>query len=323
MNTTRRLLSGFAIAVTLAYLGIAQMDASVSCDYSRSSIGQTPLMDMTSGQTYQGLSGGLYGAGSNTRPEALDARLSAAAANIAPDANGQIVVLCIGDDTADSFCRGLLTLGGFNPAIRIINATNPAKHLEDWAGITSVSPWNTSQLLNVPNVLTANGVAATDVQVALFASAVGNFNYYLTHPFAQRQAQTVTNLGKAFAQVKLHLPNALLLVTDVQYFDYGKDSTMPSLHAEPLLGYENGFAMQQAVLNQNLSTLPVTVWAASIWADGATPRADGMQWLATTSQSTSHYQPVCAHENANGQVNGAAVIGASLLSDPMLTVFRP
>lgn len=274
------------------------------CDCTRSDSGLTPVLDLGIG-TYEGFSGGLYGGGSNVRPCALNSTVLTATAGIAPDANGQIVVAFAGDDTGNSLYVGFLQVaalhpGIFSPALRLINISTPAYHLNAWAG--------TATPVNITQKITATGVSPADVQCVIFGCKPNTQNY-ATDSFAVRHARTVKDYKSVFARIHVAAPNAVIATTDVQYADYQQNSLAPAFHLEPRYGYDMSVGMQQAILTYTGAA--VVFWACSIWANGASPRSDGLTYVC------ADYFSQCQHLNdGSGARKAAQVVFDAFRTDP-------
>ncbi|MGG8407739.1 hypothetical protein ACM614_14505, partial [Streptomyces sp. 12297] len=133
-----------AVALTL----VPQPTASVAapptdCTYNHS--GLVPLNDLGTG-TYQGVTGGLYPNGANTRPAAHNtAGVNLAQNQVLPRnaagqvdlVNGKIVLISIGmSNTTQEFQKFIQTVnawGGKNPKLVLVDGAQGGKDANAWA----------------------------------------------------------------------------------------------------------------------------------------------------------------------------------------------
>jgi len=105
----------------------------------------------------------------------------------------------------------------------------------------------------------------------------------------------LTNLGLVMRALRARYPNLRLVF--VSSCIYGGYATI-DLNPEPY-AYESGFAVKWLIesqinemrgqpgnpragtLNYTKKVAPLILWGPYLWADGATPRSDGMSWLRT------------------------------------------
>jgi hypothetical protein len=261
---------------------------------ARTSVGLLPLTELGAG-IYKGSPGGLYPGGSNTRPAAHEEAGLAAARTIRPldslgipdDSGGKIVFLSIGmSNTTQEFST-------FKPMADVDLAKNPHLVIVDGAqgGMTAsiisdlANPngngqrfWNT-----VDARLSAAGVVPAQVQIAWVKEADAG----PTAAFPN-DALTLKNELSAIARIlKARFPNIRLTYCSSRIYA-GYAST--TLNPEPF-AYQSGFAVKWLIedqingiadLNCNPDAGPVMApwlaWGPYLWADGMTPRGDGLTY---------------------------------------------
>jgi hypothetical protein len=258
------------------------------------SVGLLPLTELRAG-VYKGSPGGLYPGGSNTRPAAHEEAGLAAAHMIRPldsrgipdDSGGKIVFLSIGmSNTTQEFST-------FKPMADVDLAKNPYLVIVDGAqgGMTAsiisdlANPngngqrfWNT-----VDARLSAAGVVPAQVQIAWIKEADAG----PTAAFPN-DALTLKNELAAIARIlQARFPNIRLTYCSSRIYA-GYAST--TLNPEPF-AYQSGFAVKWLIedqingiadLNCNPDAGPVMApwlaWGPYLWADGMTPRSDGLTY---------------------------------------------
>lgn len=158
-------------------------------------------------------------------------------------------------------------------------------------------------------VLTPAGLSEKQVEVAWLSEADANPTVSL--PASNADAyQLETYLGEDLRAMKMRYPNLLLVfVSSRSYAGYASTTLNPEPYA-----YESGFAVKWLIqaqvdqmrnggavvdakagdLNYNTGVAPWIAWAPYTWADGSTPRADGLFWLA------SDYYTDGTHESQAG-----------------------
>lgn len=247
-----------------------------------------PMNDLGPGLYLGQHQGGLYPGGQNIPPAAHQAVIDAASRAIRPLDPG-------GRPTLDGLV-GFITLGMSNATMEF-GATETLVDA-DGSRNARVVMVNTAlgshpiELINDPNEdywtlldarLTAAGLTRSQVQVLWIKQAFGTAptTAFPDHALAlQEQYVLLVN------QAKQRFPNLRLAYLSSRI--YGGYSTNPQ-RFEPL-SYETGFAVKwliEAQINESDGRLrhvgadapaPVLAWGPYIWANGTTPRSDGLTW---------------------------------------------
>lgn len=262
-----------------------------------------PISDASS-WTYLGFPGGLYPDGATMPAAHHAAGLARAQAttplNAAgqPDPAGKIVLLSIGmSNTTQEFCNrgasGLCATGSFvqqalaDPAVQQTTLVM----VDGARGGQTASTWMTPSAPNYDLVrdtrLAPAGVTEQQVQVAWVK--VANAQPAASLPSANADGYTlVSQIGPIARALKIRYPNLRLVFLSNR--TYGGYATTP-LNPEPY-AYESGFAVKwviQAQITQMAggaidaragdldygTVAPWIGWGPDLWANGATPRADG------------------------------------------------
>ncbi|MEM7205039.1 MAG: hypothetical protein AAF628_32595 [Planctomycetota bacterium] len=270
----------------LAFAVAPNLGAQKVC--SRSSAGLTPLTDLGAG-TYLGQDGGLYGGGQNQPPAAHTAAGVAAGAAIQPlDAAGQpaaggtIGVLSIGmSNTSQEFSTWVdfsdLDRERAAPVV-VVDGAQSGMDAARWVSPTG-RPWSVAG-----QRLAAAGVSAAQVQAVFVKQALALPSSLL---FPAHKDELATALVAIVQNVQAMYPNVRqCFFTSRIYGGYS-----PRAERTEPLSYETGFSVRDVVLRQIAGDpalnfdpsqgpvrAPWLAWGPYIWADGLTPRADGLTW---------------------------------------------
>ncbi|MBC8646684.1 MAG: hypothetical protein H7X85_05945 [Thermoanaerobaculia bacterium] len=278
----------------------------------RASAQTTPISDLGS-TTYLGFSGGLYENGSNVPPaDHLAAGLTAAAAvqplDTAgnPSPSGKVVLVSVGmSNTTQEFCSG----GGLTPCdswtfVGQASADPAVNHstlflVNGARGSQTAATWDSPMDANYDRVRDTDLVnaGATEAQVQVAWVKVANPGPTVSLPAANSDASAlVTQMGNIVRALKTRYPNLKLVYLSSRiYAGYATTALNPEPYA-----YESGFAVKwlvQAQVDQmraggtivdpragdlNRATgAPWVGWSAYLWANGTTPRSDGLVWLVS------------------------------------------
>jgi hypothetical protein len=286
----------YSIAVLSAFLGDQPLQAA------------TPLTDLGRGYYLTEFQGGLYPNGSNQMPPVhAAAGLKKASAirprNTAgnPASNGKYVMLSIGmSNTSQEFCSGgygdcegysFTGMAETNPYVEhgplvIVNGAKGSRTAEYWD-----SPTDPDYDRIADEVLEPHGLSELQVQAAWVKVA----NLAPTVPLPSPDADAfrlVEQMGDIARALKDRYPNLHQVFFSSRIFGgYSHTSRNPEPYA-----YESGFAVKWLIeaqisqlagggidplagnLNYNNNTAPWIAWGPYMWADGMTPRSDGLVW---------------------------------------------
>ncbi|MCA1623456.1 MAG: VCBS repeat-containing protein [Acidobacteria bacterium] len=267
-----------------ALLASSSLWRALAADCTRTSMGLIPLNDLGAG-TYNGSQGGLYPGGTNTRPSAHEIagiQQSLAVrpldANGQPSASGKYVLLSIGmSNTTQEFSTFKMIADADprkNPNLVIVDGAQGGQDANDWNNPTS-NTW-----INANTRLTQAGVTAQQVQVVWLKQQFAGDNLAAFPTDAARLRDVLRGIALI---AKSKYPNLrVLYVSSRIYGNYNG----------PLRGkgaYENGFAVKWLVEDQingdprlaytgSNPPAPWIAWGPYMWADGLTPRSDGLIW---------------------------------------------
>lgn len=287
-----------------------------------------PLTDLGAG-TYNGQQGGLYAGGSNTPPSSHAANGLSASNKIAPT-NGKIGVVSIGlSNTNQEWCDAVGSLqqpcvpgtfsvvaeafGAVGHQVGFANGAQGGATANKWAD-SNHEVWDTlAQRVN------AAGLTASQIQVVWLktvnANTPGNF---------QGAKQLETDLGKIVRNVKKKYANVkLIFLSSRIYHGYAQGG-------EPG-AYESGFGVKWVIDAQvkqragggvdpesgdlSEAAAPWIGWAAYLWANGTTPRKDGLVWLPQDFSDGTHPDP-------SGVAKVVNLLMGYFLSSPQACWFR-
>lgn len=266
-------------------------------------------MDMGS-QTYLGFEGGLYEGASNSVPAdhatvgtAREASVQALDTSGNPSSNGRIVLLSVGmSNTTQEYCSAnsappcdSWTFSGQAAADARVNHTSLAI-VNGAAGGQDARTWDSPTDTNYDRVrdtrLAPLGLTEAQVQVVWVKEADANPTASL--PSSSADAYNLeTSLGGIMRALRTRYPNVRqVFLSSRIYAGYATGTLNPEPYA-----YESGFAVKwlvQAQIDQmrnggsvvdtragdlNYTTVaPWVAWGPYLWADGLTPRSDGLIW---------------------------------------------
>lgn len=258
--------------------------------------GCVPLTDLGAG-LYQGAyPGGLYAGGANVPPAALATAAASEAAQIVPrDPAGQpdpdgfvgFVSFTMSNATLEfsPFERRADSDPNRNASVRIVNMAQNGAALD-----TLVNP-NALYWSNVQQRVQAAGLTPEQVQVAWLKMADGGPRSTV---FPDHALVTKANAVGVLQILRGTFPN--LRITYFSSRIFGGYTTHP-LRGEPV-SYETGFAVKWLIEDQQAGDpalnwdpqagpvlSPLVLWGPYLWANGPTPRSDGLVWLPADYQA--------------------------------------
>jgi hypothetical protein len=277
----KHLASAFALLLALA----ASAARAQNCNGT--STGLVPLVELGSG-LHQGYPGGLFPGGGVLRPDAHDADGLRIARTVTPldaagnpAAEGRIVLLSIGMSNCTQEFSTWIPIANSDPH------KNPRVQLVDGAqgGQTAaiIANPNANFWTVVQQRLTTAGATVNQVQAVWLKEA----NAQPTQPFPSHVQIMLPQLVQVCQNLKTKYPNCrVVFVSGRTYGGYATTTLNPEPYA-----YETSFAFQWLVRDQiggdpalNFDpgrgpvVAPYVTWGPYLWADGLTPRCDGLIW---------------------------------------------
>jgi hypothetical protein len=267
-----------------------------------------PLPDLGT-RTYLGHIGGLYPGGTNQPPADHDSAARTRRNAIRPlDINGdespfgKFVLISIGgSNTTQGWCSqrsappcaawSFMGRAAVDPAVNkytlvIVNGAAPDQDAESWMSPTS----GNFDRIKVAR-LAPLGLSENQVQIAWV-------NLSDAHPVRSLPSDSadanafLTNLAQVIRTLKIRYPNLqLVFVSSRMYGGYSSSEAYPEPYA-----YQEGFSVKWTIesqinemrgttanplagtLNYQKKSAPVVLWGPYLWANGPTPRADGVSW---------------------------------------------
>ncbi|HEV8375571.1 MAG TPA: hypothetical protein VGR38_04970 [Candidatus Polarisedimenticolia bacterium] len=310
-------VSSLILALT-AFLSSAPNASAANC--AGTSVGFIPIDDLGPG-VYQGFPGGLYPGGSDARPvsheQSLDrvGRVMLLDAQGQPDSvNGKIVLMSVGMSNTTQEFSAFKPLADADPdknsRLVIVDA---AQGGQDAATISNPSAayWS-----GVDQKLSLAGVTPLQVEAVWLKEARAQPTE--TFPL---DAQMLRDQLRAIVQIiKSRYPNTRsVYLSSRTYAGYATSSLNP----EPF-AYQSGFSVKwlveeqlggSAALNFDPAKGPVMApwlsWGSYLWADGMTPRSDGLTWACEDFRDTDG-----THPSDLGRARVAGLLLDSFKSDP-------
>ncbi len=289
--------------------------------------GIIPLNDLGPA-LYRGFPGGLYPGSTNDPPVAHETAALAAAGQIQPrdaagipDPAGFIGMIAVGmSNTTHEF-------GAFErneDANRLRNArivlldTGQGGQTAALIADPAASYWTLMM-----QRLASMGLTAAQVQIAWLKEAdAGPPDNFPVHALTLRDElkQVANNLHDKFPNLKICYLSSRI---------YGGYAAPGSLNPEPQ-AYESGFAVKWLIEDQiagdpNLNygqvtgpvRAPLLMWGPYLWADGTTPRSDGLVWLPSDLEADF------THPAPSGEQKVAGLLSGFFAHDATAQVFWP
>jgi hypothetical protein len=312
---------GLTLALVMGgFLLLQSGSPSRAWDCTGTSVGFLPLGELGTGM-YQGAQGGFYPGGSNTRPAEHDAALDRTGRMMLLDAAGQpdaaggrIVLMSIGMSNTTQEFSTFKPLADSDPQknARVV-IVDAAQGGQDAATISNP---NAAYWTNVDQKLAAAGVSPAQVQAVWLKEARAR----PTETFPD-DAVILRDQLRAIVQIlKSRYPNTRAVYLDGRTYG-GYAST--TLNPEPY-AYQSGFAVKWVIeeqlaggpaLNFDPARGPVAApwlsWGAYLWADGLTPRADGLTWACADFVESDG-----THPSVSGRQKVANLLLDFFKSDP-------
>jgi hypothetical protein len=276
--------------------------ASSATGCGRTSVGFTPLNDLGTG-SYKGQVGGLYPGGSNARPASHESAGLARAWAIVPmdrggvsDAAGRYVLVSIGMSNTTQEFSAFKTLSDADATrdrhLAVVDGAQGGQTAQLWSS-PGCPCWTT---LN--DRLTSAGVTAAQVTVAWIKQADSN----PTTGWPGHVKTLQDELAAIVSIAGLRFPNLKLIYLSSRiYAGYATTTLNPEPYA-----YEGAFAVKGLIDEQLRGTGGLgysdgpggatwMAWGPYLWADGLTPRSDGLTWACSELSADG------THPSATGQ----------------------
>ncbi|HEY3044036.1 MAG TPA: hypothetical protein VGJ39_08420 [Vicinamibacterales bacterium] len=245
------------------------------------SVGLKPLTDLGSGM-YKSQPGGLYAGGANLRPAGHEAAGVALARAIQPMNNdgtpgsinspGRYVLISIGMSNTTQEFSTFKPLADADlqkdPRLTIVDGAQGGQTGSAWAN-PGCQCWTV-----LAQRLASAGVTANQVAIAWIKLAEAG----PTQGFPQAARILQGNIVTVIQQLKQRFPNLKLAYLSSRiYAGYATSTLNPEPYA-----YESGFSVRWAIEQlMNDASAPWVSWGPYLWADGTTPRADGLTWACS------------------------------------------
>jgi hypothetical protein len=274
----------------------------------QTSIGYKPLTEMSAAEKHFGEEGGLYGGGRNEPPAAHQQAAQEAVKQITPldphgkpSQDGKIVFVCLGmSNTGGEFFR-------FQEKVDKDTAKPAHLVLVNCCWSAGASSWakDGGTWTRALEQLKKANVSPEQVQVAWIKHA---------EPFPEPEKtrldhakQLKADLVTSLQLTKRKFPNLKVAYLSSRTYGGYAINGVRLTNPEPF-AYETAFAVRWTIQEQMKGdpklnydakkgdvVAPVLVWGPYLWADGTTPRKDGLKW------ERSDYSKDGLHPDASGQ----------------------
>ncbi|MEM7332107.1 MAG: hypothetical protein AAF490_08445 [Chloroflexota bacterium] len=268
--------------------------------------GFTPLTDLGTG-SYFGAQGGLYPGGSNDVP----ADYLTYAMNRVNNINGddRFVMLSIGMSNTmrefEDFQQLASNTPGVNDNMIIINGAQTG---QDSATIAQPSADLWSRIDSKLGQIRLNG---DDVRVIWLKEAHARPEVTFPHDATQLQSE----LDAILNIIDDKFPNVEVIYLSSRIYAGYSDS---DLNPEPF-AYQSGFSVKW-LIEEHMSDPaydgPALLWGPYMWADGTTPRSDGLTW------ECSDYKNDYIHPSPTGELKVAEMLVDFFSTDETAVWFR-
>lgn len=300
------------LVLSLLTLALPQPAPTFASNCGVTSVYFTPLNDLGTAN-YLGYQGGLYPNGSNQMPAAHAQAGLEIAQNMQPLsptgqvdlANGRIVLLSLGMSNTSQEFTAFMSLDDplQSNFVQLVNGAQGGKSAE-FAADPNDDFWTT-----LDQRLADNGVTPQQVQVVWLKEARAEVHASEVFPtdaeMLQDQLQAIVQIANTrFPNLKIAYLSSRI------YAGYASTNLSPEPEA-----YQSGFAVKWLIEEQisgnpdlnydsaNGQVLaPWLAWGPYTWADGTTPRSDGLSWLC------SDFVDDGTHPSGNGAFKVAGML---------------
>lgn len=263
------------------------------------SVGAVPLIDGP----------GLYASGQNSPPaeHAMRGRDLADALRT----RSRNVLLSIGMSNTrlefDAFVTAERSSGDKAANLVIVNGASDGQTARRWASMRNAAPFQNADAALSAASATPNDVGVVWVKLTNEADAT----LALWRPrFKSDLRQTLLNLAA-------HYPNLKMMFLSSRVFGGCERSAPVLLNPEPY-AFETGPVVKEIVAEHISGSLLRNLWIGwgpYMWADGATPRSDGLTW------DCSDFTAAGVHPNAKGSAKVASLLSAFFRDDPVARIW--
>lgn len=250
---------------------------------ARTSVGFTPLTE-PGASPYSGTSLGLYPGGTNAIPGAhfsaglqLASAVTPLSSSGTPNASGRYALISVGMSNTTQEFQAFVPLAAAepskDPSLAIVDGAQGGQTAADWAN-PGCSCWT-----ELDTRIREAGI--TNAQVAVAWVKLANRQPSGEWPSATVQLKNDTVV--VLRALAMRFPNLRLAYLSSRiYAGYATTSLNPEPYA-----YQGGFGMRWVIEDQLAGRLPFTgasrvapwvAWGPYLWADGLTPRSDGLTW---------------------------------------------
>ncbi|MDZ4757911.1 MAG: YCF48-related protein [Bacteroidota bacterium] len=284
---------GTGIMDSVIYKGV------VTNNCNNTSTGLPPLNDLGANY-YRGVQGGLYPNGYNVCPTTHQQAGRNIALNMQPiDTNGNldttknIIWLSVGMSNTGietkAFLQSAKTFPGINPKLKMINGSV--------GGHPSQQTRNANDIYwpMVDSALRVNGSSPNQVQVIWLKTAYAGPTDSIFHHYADTFKQQIKDM---VIILKQRYPNLKMCYLSSRiYAGYATNGLNPEPYA-----WQSGLSVKWLIedqINADISLnfqgqniqAPWLAWGPYLWADGTTPRKDGLTWICPNDYNSDGTHP--------------------------------
>ena len=280
------------------------------------SVGFMPLSDMAPGETHEGHEGGLYPGGSGEPPPSyLEAGVEAASRIVprdeggSPDEDGAIGLVSVGMSNTNQEFGAFMEVAagdpGKDPRVVLVNGAQ--------GGVDARKMRNPSNgyWAKLDQKVQAAGITSAQVQAVWLKQAIAG----PSQPFPAHAEELRDALADIAGILAERFPGLEAMYASSRiYAGYATTGLNPEPYA-----YEGGFSVKWLVedrIEQAPDERPWIGWGPYLWADGLTPRSDGLVWECADFASDG------THPATSGRQKVAGLLADHFSSHPTTGWYR-
>ena len=203
----------------------------------------------------------------------------------------------------DAFVASERSKGDIAANLDIVNGASDGQTARRWASMRNSTAFQLADAALSAASATPNDVGVVWVKLTNEADAT----------IALWRPRFKTDLRQTLLTLAAHYPNLKMMFLSSRVFGGCERKAPVQLNPEPY-AFETGPVVKEIVAEHLSGSLLRNLWIGwgpYLWADGATPRSDGLTW------ECSDFTSAGVHPNAKGSAKVASLLSAFLRDDPV------